>query len=150
MRSGRDGDTVDGPRLGAHHGPRRGERGAETHLGADDLERVRARECTQQVVQRAARLSLAAWQLEQDSDGAVLRGELRLRRGDTAQALAVEDFGGNVLWDPHALAESKQSYVFRLYRRGGRRTSRADTVRADEKGSWLLDELTARTRLPGR
>lgn len=151
--------------------------------GEDDLERVRAKDCTQQALRRAVRLSLDDWRLEQDAEGHVARAQLRLRREKTAEAVSVDDFGGNVLYtirarppaaaplvtlaadqadtvlpldvratrcDPHALAESKQSYVFRLYLVVGTSPAALTTVRADGDGSRLLDELTARSCLPGR
>lgn len=113
---------------------------------SEDLERVRARDCAQHELRRAVRLSLEGWVL----DGEELRGALVLRRAQSRDAVAVESFGGNVIYtiragtpattplvtlaagqseatlpvrveatrcDPHALAESKQSYVFRLYSR---------------------------------
>ena len=149
--------------------------------GEEDLERVRAKDCTQQAVRRAVRLALEDWRLEQDAGEHVLRGVLRLSRGDTTEAVAVDGFGGNVLYtiraagpasaplvtlpagqpeavlpvevratrcDPHALAESKQSYVFRLYLVVGTAPAEQTAVRADEAGSRLLDQLAARTCLP--
>jgi hypothetical protein len=151
--------------------------------GEQDLERVREKDCTQQAVRRAVRLSLEDWRLEQDADGHVVRARLRLRRGQTTEAVSVDGFGGNVLYtirarppaavplvtlapgqaetvlplevratrcDPHALAESKQSYVVRLHLVVGASPAQLTTVRADEDDTRLLDELTARTCLPGR
>lgn len=150
--------------------------------GADDLERVRAKECAQRELQRAVRLSVGDWALEPGPDGGVPRGTLVLRLAESNEPGAVDSFGGNVLYtiratgparaplltlaagqseatlplevratrcDAHALAESKQSYVFRVYVTVGGGPAELTTVRADAAGSALLDELAARTCVPG-